>query len=62
MATRSPAVCAGEIAKWAVILAEEGDLIVGFAALDTAKANVEAVYVAPERWRQGIGQEAAGPP
>ncbi|MCL4781014.1 MAG: GNAT family N-acetyltransferase [Gammaproteobacteria bacterium] len=57
LATRSPEVCAAEIAKWAVIIAEEDDLIVGFAALDTAKTNIDAVYVAPDRWRQGIGRQ-----
>lgn len=57
LATRSPAVCAQEIEKWAVILAEDDGLMVGFAALDTAKANIDAVYVAPERWRQGIGRQ-----
>ena len=56
LATRSPEVCAAEIAKWAVIVAEEDKLMVGFAALDAAKANIDAVYVAPERWRQGIGR------
>lgn len=57
LATRSPAVCAGEIAKWAVVVAEEDGLILGFGALDTAKANVDAVYVAPDRWRCGIGRQ-----
>jgi GNAT superfamily N-acetyltransferase len=57
LATRSPAVCAAEIAKWAVILAEEDGVLRGFAALDTAKANIDAVYVAPECWRQGIGRQ-----
>ncbi len=57
LATRSPAVCAEEIGKWAVIVAEEDGATVGFAALDTAKANVDSVYVAPERWRQGIGRQ-----
>ncbi len=40
-----------------MILAEDDGLMVGFAALDTAKANIDAVYVAPERWRQGIGRQ-----
>ena len=57
LATRSPAVCADEIEKWAVIIAEENGLMLGFAALDTAKANIDAVYVAPARWRQGIGRQ-----
>ena len=57
LATRSPAVCTAEIEKWAVIIAEEHGVTVGFAALDTAKANIDAVYVAPERWRQGIGRQ-----
>jgi GNAT superfamily N-acetyltransferase len=56
LATRSPAVCAEEIARWVVIVAEEEGLMLGFAALDVAKANIDAVYVAPERWRQGIGR------
>lgn len=56
LATRSPEVCAAEIARWAVIVAEEDGVLLGFAALDTAKANVDAVYVAPDRWRQGIGR------
>jgi GNAT superfamily N-acetyltransferase len=57
LATRNPAVCAAEISKWAVILAEEDGVPLGFAALDTAKANVDAVYVAPQCWRQGIGRQ-----
>jgi GNAT superfamily N-acetyltransferase len=57
LATRSPAVCAEEIRKWAVIVAEEDDVLLGFGALDTAKANIDAVYVAPDRWRQGIGRQ-----
>ena len=57
LATRSPAVCAAEISKWAVILAEEDGVLLGFAALDATKANIDAVYVAPERWRQGIGRQ-----
>lgn len=57
LATRSPAVCAEEIEKWAVIVAEEDGQMRGFAALDTAKANIDAVYVAPECWRQGIGRQ-----
>ena len=57
LATRSAAVCAEEISKWAVILAEEDEVLLGFAALDTAKANIDAVYVAPECWRQGIGRQ-----
>lgn len=57
LATRSPAACAEEIDKWAVIVAEEDGLMVGFAALDTAKATIDAVYVAPARWRQGIGRQ-----
>ena len=35
---------------------EDGQLL-GFAALDTAKANIDAVYVAPKCWRQGIGRQ-----
>lgn len=57
LATRSPAVCAAEIEKWAVIVAEEDGQMAGFAALDTTKATIDAVYVAPERWRQGIGRQ-----
>jgi GNAT superfamily N-acetyltransferase len=57
LATRSPAVCAEEIGKWAVVVAEEHGRMLGFAALDTKKANIDAVYVAPERWRQGIGRQ-----
>ena len=56
LATRSPAVCAEEIRKWAVVVAEEDGRMLGFGALDTAKANIDAVYVAPDRWRQGIGR------
>ena len=57
LATRSPAVCAEEIGKWTVILAEDDELMVGFAALDTVKANIDAVFVTPKRWRQGIGRQ-----
>jgi len=57
LATRSPAVCAEEIARWAVVVAEEDDVLLGFGALDTVKANIDAVYVAPDRWRQGIGRQ-----
>lgn len=57
LATRSPAVCAEEIAKWVVIVAEEDGLMLGYAALDKTKANIDAVYVAPDRWRQGIGRQ-----
>lgn len=57
LATRSAAICAEEIAKWAVIVAEENGTLLGFGALDTQKANIDAVYVAPDRWRQGIGQQ-----
>jgi len=32
-------------------------LMAGSAALDTAKTNIDAVYVAPDRWRHGIGRQ-----
>lgn len=57
LTTRSASVCAREIGKWTVVVAEEDGLMLGFAALDTAAASVNAVYVAPERWRQGIGRQ-----
>ena len=38
-----------------VLLAEEGERVVGFAALDAAAGDVTAVYVDPTAWRHGVG-------
>ncbi|MDH4023534.1 MAG: GNAT family N-acetyltransferase [Gammaproteobacteria bacterium] len=57
LATRSPAICAEEIAMWAVVVAERDDALLGFGALETVKGNIGAVYVAPDHWRQGIGRQ-----
>jgi putative acetyltransferase len=63
---------AGEVEAWAgslkpsvyqegmqtrtFLVAEEDSRIVGFAKLDTATGEVEAVYVAPDRARRGVGR------
>jgi putative acetyltransferase len=39
-----------------VLVAEEGDRIAGFAALDAAASEVTAVYVDPASWRNGVGR------
>ena len=37
------------------VVAADGETILGFAALDVAKATVVSVFVAPESMRRGIG-------
>jgi putative acetyltransferase len=39
-----------------VLVAEEGERIAGFAALDATAGEVTAVYVDPAAWRHGIGR------
>jgi putative acetyltransferase len=40
-----------------VLVTEEGDRVVGFAALDASNGDVTAVYVDPAAWRRGVGRD-----
>jgi len=46
-----------DAARRDVLVAEEGDRLVGFAGFDVTSAEVTAVYVDPAVWRRGVGGE-----
>jgi hypothetical protein len=43
-----------------VLVAEEGDRVVGFAALDAPSGEVTAVYVDPAAWRLSAAVSSTG--
>ncbi|MDH3977375.1 MAG: GNAT family N-acetyltransferase [Gammaproteobacteria bacterium] len=57
LVTRNAEVCAREIEQWSFVVAENQGVMIGFGALNVAKARIEDVYVASDKWKQGCGSE-----